>query len=296
MRPYIAIIVMSTVVLAIVFGYVLIRSNDSTQGDVVSPRTLSPASQEHTDITQSESHEEPPGINETQQAQAHSLELENKKEAILNALFDTVQTRPPMVRYQESIELARAGDANAQYEVSQALQKCSELPREAAMDRLRDRRDMDSEILGAIEIRHSECLELFSVVSHNDLEKGKIDYLERSATQGHPLALLRTNAVDGFDPDFDKRKLFIDAFKLKNPDIFELMTLYHGMNNETDYAELAAWNLFQCNENPVCSPTEVAENIVQGELAYRSTEIANRVTEIRSALEDEEWDSLVPNY
>lgn len=214
----------------------------------------------------------------------------------IDALDSPIDIGPPDKRYTSNLQAAQAGDPNAQYVVSQALQQCSEVPGQKRMEEIRADDGLAPIVKSAIELKFSACVDLRALVSEDEIRAGKDAWLEMSASQGHALASIRLSLFEELDPTVDRRTMFIDALKLRSPDIYELMTFYHAKHNTSDPAEWQAWSVHKCNHDSNCSPEEVLSNIMNGMLEHEATAIVDRVIEIRSALDSENWELLTPSF
>jgi hypothetical protein len=225
------------------------------------------------------------------------LDRRNDMKELANAaLYPHIRTPAPSARYTSNIEKALLGDANAQYEVSQALSRCSGVPREDRIQEIRKNRSHNDPAIGAIELHFSECSELHRLVDIREARNGKTEWLAEAALQGHSLALIRSRMFSGLDSMDDRQRIFSEGFELNNPDIFWLMTMYHSAYNPADELEASAWNFFVCSEDAICSTDEYIDNVVDGGYEYESTAIVSRIVEIREALDTEDWDAVVPSF
>ena len=221
---------------------------------------------------------------------------ETQKLRALTALPAAIQLRKPYEQYLSNIDAALSGDADAQYEVYRALQICSEVPRHAEVERMRANRDIEPDLMGVVELRHSECIRLHDILPGEEMRSGRDQWLESAVEQGQALAVLTRQAAVGLDPTLDKRELFERAFESGNADVFSLMTLYHAASESSDETEMNAWNFFRCHEDPVCDTEEFIDVLVDGGFEHQFVPVVDRIVEIRSALDSGDWETLIPEH
>jgi hypothetical protein len=119
-------------------------------------------------------------------------------------------------------------------------------------------------------------------------------WLQVAANQEYPAAVIELNAIQGFAPDIDKKKLFERAFEDTGPRMVSLMTLYHSVSDNPDDTEFTAWSYFICEQDVTCSSKDFLDAVLNGRIDHQAEAIVARIAEIGDAFDQREWDQLVP--
>lgn len=197
-------------------------------------------------------------------------------------------------RYLGSLSAAERGDARAQYDVSRALHFCNGVPRADAMEDVRENTSLKQAVKDAIEQQHGECIEVHRNVPRDEAEGAERKWFSRAFAQEYPLARLRDSLLEN-DPMIDKTALFLASLREEDPDIYEIMMVHISSQPTPDPIERMAWSLLRCKHDSVCDVPRFVRDITVGELPSQARLIFNRTSAIRTAIENKDWNTALPN-
>jgi hypothetical protein len=213
---------------------------------------------------------------------------------------DAGRIEPPRTAFSPSrlfadyIDQAVEGDADAQYVVMTALKNClGGIQTAAELEAMRFR-GLPNEVLAAISDKFERCRALYAVVPDIEAEHERWSRSVRESR--HPLILVKRPA----DSSAEKRQAIIFALAAKYPEEYlyaevyvEAARYFRTFPDRIDPVKEAAWLSLYCEASFSCDNEAEHEEWRKTTYApWQYEEIVTLEQKIRSALDQQDWDSL----
>lgn len=215
--------------------------------------------------------------------------------AAMNSLDYDLESLSPYQQYANNIDAAESGDARSQYRVASALATCDESVRKADLPKYRSGQNTDSEILATIEYWSYRCESLHDLMTADELKRKRNEWIQKSLAQDYPLAVLLEYSAD-LPPEINRRELIADALAEDDEGIYRLLMFYHARLDIVGSYESTSWGLHACAVDPTCESDELLHVYLTEYHETQSKMILETTVKIRDAIDNKDWDSILPKH
>lgn len=239
-----------------------------------------------------------------------SLDKETTPAKRADQKLDNSVTTTPLDVYNEYIEAAEDGFAEAQFIVSRALNQCGFLiARFNSEDQEALRKIIGDEALKSILSKHKKCRPLGELVGTANINALEKEWLQKAAEQGYALAKINnlihlriahlTDETNAFPAQSDMVAVLHQAFAdSKGNNLLEVEAYWAALvfsseyYNEARYFERDAWYLIWCKKSNSC---DYPDTLNWSSDRYRDHDVEaliERGEEIERAIDEEDWYTL----
>lgn len=205
----------------------------------------------------------------------------------------TVYPSDPYKMYEANIDAAKNGNPRAQYKVARALHECTGIPNPVALTQGLQTGSISPQMATDLDWEIQSCAPLLEQVPTEELSARYRDWMAAASESGDALAQSwQLIFGGGLSTASESKEILLRALKENDPAVFTAVASYVSNQFPDSIAQEEAWMLLGCRQQEACNDSAY-ERFLHGEYQeYQVQEILRFAGEIRTALDENAWDSL----